>query len=65
MIHTLITMIREFINTGCYRGRGEKAWRAKEAYAKGGERALMKGKWSRLDFVMNGTLLFCWTNSST
>jgi hypothetical protein len=26
----------------------EKARRAKEAYAKGGERALMKVKWSRL-----------------
>jgi hypothetical protein len=26
----------------------EKAQRAKEAYAKGGERALMKAKWSRL-----------------
>jgi hypothetical protein len=26
----------------------EKAQRAKEVYAKGGERALMKGKWPRL-----------------
>jgi hypothetical protein len=26
----------------------EKARHAKEAYAKGGERALMKGKWPRL-----------------
>jgi hypothetical protein len=26
----------------------EKTWRVREAYAKGGEKALMKGKWPRL-----------------
>jgi hypothetical protein len=26
----------------------EKAWRAKEAYERGGEKALMKGKWTHL-----------------
>jgi hypothetical protein len=29
-------------------GKREKARRAKEAYTKSGERALMKGKWIRL-----------------